>query len=164
MNKAYGRGSAARLLMAGAVVSAVLISSGCSPDGGDASASSKPSGSPSSTATRTPDEPSGGSVEVAPKLPDGTTIAEVANAKGNREVPLEGGVRKGPLGIMVACKGDGAVKVSFEPSGLAFPLKCMAGEVSTTFNQIDLKYDRSSAHIQVEAPASVSWAMSVGQS
>jgi hypothetical protein len=79
------------------------------------------------------------------------------------EVPLKGGVRKGPLGIMVACQGKGTVTVTFAPSGLSFPLECVEGEVSTTYNQIELKHERESASVSVQAPSTVRWAMSVGQ-
>ncbi|MFB6838161.1 hypothetical protein [Streptomyces sp. NPDC056361] len=105
----------------------------------------------------------GGSVDVAPELAEGTVVAAVAKVKGNRAVPLEGGVRKGPLGIMVSCKGAGTVKVALDSSGFAFPVKCGAGEVSTIYNRIDLTDDRAEAYVQVEAPGSVSWAMSVGR-
>ncbi|MFF9913364.1 hypothetical protein [Streptomyces sp. NPDC013457] len=100
---------------------------------------------------------------MAPKLPDTTAIATVANVAGNREIPLKEGVKKGPLGIMVACQGKGTINVSFTPAGLSFPLKCVDGEVSNTYNQIELKHDRDSASINVQAPSSVRWAMSVGQ-
>ncbi|MFD9033515.1 hypothetical protein ACFVZW_20530 [Streptomyces sp. NPDC059567] len=53
--------------------------------------------------------------------------------------------------------------VTFAPSGLSFPLRCVEGEVSTTYNQIDLKQDRESASVSVQAPSPVRWAMSVGQ-
>ncbi|MER7959505.1 MULTISPECIES: hypothetical protein [unclassified Streptomyces] len=64
---------------------------------------------------------------------------------------------------MVACQGKGTVTVSYAPAGLSFPLKCVDGEVSTTYNQIELKHDRDSASVNVQAPSSVRWAMSVGQ-
>ncbi|WP_435975569.1 hypothetical protein [Streptomyces sp. Qhu_M48] len=159
----YGRCHAARLLVIGAAVSAVLVSGGCSPEKEDAPTPSQPPGSSSPTATKTLDERSKGSVDVAPTIPDADAIAAVSNIRGNMAVPLTGGVRKGSLGIMVSCKGKGTVRVTFEPSGLAFPLECVDQVVSTTYNQIDLKYDRSSAHVHVEAPGSVRWAMTVGQ-
>ncbi|MFC5802092.1 hypothetical protein [Streptomyces formicae] len=79
------------------------------------------------------------------------------------EVPLKGGVREGALGIMVTCQGNGTVNVTFAPSGLSFPLHCSDGDVSTTYNQIDLRYERESAFVKVQAPSTIRWAMSVGQ-
>lgn len=152
-----------RLLLLITVMSAALLSTGCTSDDKAgappaSSASEKPHGK-----TTSPTVGKKESVEVAPKIPDGTTIAAVANAKGGMEVPLKGGVHKGPLGIMVTCQGKGTVNVSFAPSGLAFPLKCVDGEAITTYNQIDLRYDRGSASISVQASSGVRWAMSVGQ-
>ncbi|MBB4986265.1 hypothetical protein [Streptomyces nymphaeiformis] len=153
-----------RHVMAAAAVSAVLVSSGCSAGGGSAPAQAGPSGSPSSpAATRTPDESPGGSVEAAPRLPDGKVIASVADVHGNREIPLEGGARGGALDIMVSCKGKGTVKVSVEPSKTVFETECVAGQVSTNLDRSDLGHDRTPAYVQVEAPASVGWAMSVGR-
>ncbi|MFC9393021.1 hypothetical protein ACFTWS_07670 [Streptomyces sp. NPDC057027] len=149
--------------MAAAAVSVVLVSSGCSAGGGSAPAQAKPSGAPTPVATRTPEESAGGSVEAAPELPDGKVIAAVADVHGNRRIPLEGGVRGGALEIMVSCKGKGDIRVSIEPSGLVFQTECVAGQVSTSLDQSDLGHDRLPAHIKVEAPGSVGWAMSVGQ-
>ncbi|MEU6950838.1 hypothetical protein ABZ957_37500 [Streptomyces sp. NPDC046316] len=151
-------------LMMGAAISATLVSVGCTPEEKaissptDPSNTSSPSGIPES-----PTDSPAGSVEVAPKLPDTTAISAVAKVEGSREIPLKGGVHKGPLGIMVACQGKGTINVSFTPAGLSFPLKCVEGEVSTTYNQIELKHDRDSASVNVQAPSSVRWAMSVGQ-
>ncbi|MEU7039404.1 hypothetical protein ABZ958_38060 [Streptomyces sp. NPDC046237] len=64
---------------------------------------------------------------------------------------------------MVACQGIGTINVSYTPAGLSFPLQCVDGEVSTTYNQIELKHERESASVYVQAPSSVRWAMSVGQ-
>ncbi|MFG3347473.1 hypothetical protein ACGF1Z_20685 [Streptomyces sp. NPDC048018] len=55
------------------------------------------------------------------------------------------------------------MNVTYAPSGLSFPLKCVGGQVSTTYNQIDLKHEQASASVNVQAPTSVRWAMSVGQ-
>ncbi|MGW7431305.1 hypothetical protein ACWGIN_17315 [Streptomyces sp. NPDC054861] len=139
-----------------------LLSVGCTPD--DAKEGQKPTTptvAPSSALPSGP--PPSGSVKTAPKLPDGKALAAVANVQGNGELPLKGGVRKGPLGIIVSCQGKGTVKVTYAPSGLSFPLNCVEGQVHTTYNQIELKHERKSASVNVQAPSSVRWAMSVGQ-
>ncbi|MFE9133570.1 hypothetical protein [Streptomyces sp. NPDC007355] len=163
LSTTHRRRGAARFLAAGCAVAALLATIGCSTDGEADPGGTEPSGSASRVQTETPDKPARDSVDVAPRLPDGDAVATEANVTGSRQVPLEGGVKKGPLGIMVKCLGQGTLKVTFEPAGLAFPLECGAGEVSATYNQIVLKQDRSSAHIQVTAPGSVRWAMTVGQ-
>ncbi|PRH76952.1 hypothetical protein C6N75_22920 [Streptomyces solincola] len=72
-------------------------------------------------------------------------------------------MRKGPLGIAVSCEGEGVLQVRFAPSGLSFPLSCVSGDVSTTYNQIDLKYDRDPASLEITAPSPVRWSLTVGQ-
>ncbi|MEU6950071.1 hypothetical protein ABZ957_33345 [Streptomyces sp. NPDC046316] len=158
------RTRALKCLMVGAAVSATLVSIGCTPE--DKAKSSPTNSSSTSSPSGPPDSPTSnpaGSVEAAPKLPDTTAIATVANVSGNMDIPLKGGVHKGPLGIMVACQGKGTINVSYTPAGLSFPLKCVDGEVSTTYDQIELKHERESASVNVQAPSSVRWAMSVGQ-
>ncbi|MFC7927875.1 hypothetical protein [Streptomyces cinereoruber] len=140
-------------------VAVAFLSTGCTTD--NAEESKKPSSS-SAQPSASEENPSG-SVETAPKLPDGKVLAAVANVQGNRELDLKGGVRKGPLGVIVSCQGKGTVNVTYTPSGLSFPLQCAEGKVSTTYNQIDLKHERTSASVNVQAPSSVRWAMSVGQ-
>ncbi|WP_258177557.1 hypothetical protein [Streptomyces solincola] len=39
----------------------------------------------------------------------------------------------------------------------------MSGDVSTTYNQIDLKYDRDPASLEITAPSPVRWSLTVGQ-
>ncbi|MGA4979383.1 hypothetical protein [Streptomyces cinereoruber] len=142
-------------------VAVAFLSTGCTPDNAEESKKLSPS-SAQSSASASEENPSG-SVETAPKLPDGKVLAAVANVQGNRELDLKGGVRKGPLGVIVSCQGKGTVNVTYTPSGLSFPLQCTEGKVSTTYNQIDLKQERPSASVNVQAPSSVRWAMSVGQ-
>ena len=158
------RGALRRQLFLGTgLCAALLLSVGCT-------AKDEPRSKPTSSTRETPSESSESpegegreTVEVAPKIPDGKTVAAVANAKGNMEVPLKGGVRPGPLGIMVTCQGKGTVNISFAPSGLAFPLKCVDGKAITTYNQIDLKHKRDSASLSVQAESGVRWALSVAQ-
>ncbi|MCK8431615.1 hypothetical protein G3I77_00845 [Streptomyces sp. D2-8] len=78
-------------------------------------------------------------------------------------MPLDGGVRSGPVSIAVNCQGKGTLKVELKPVGLNFPLECVAGEVSSTYNQIALKKGRKDAVLQVTAGSGVRWALSVGQ-
>ncbi|MFD0368508.1 hypothetical protein [Streptomyces sp. NPDC127114] len=148
--------------MAGIGVAFGFLSVGCTAD--ETKESRKPATPTFSPPSPVPSqETPSGSVETAPKLPDGTSLAEVANAQGNREVDLKGGVHRGPLGIIVSCQGKGTVNVTFAPSGLSFPLNCVEGQVNTTYNQIELKHERTSASVSVQAPSTVRWAMSVGQ-
>ncbi|MEU4068321.1 hypothetical protein AB0F25_39015 [Streptomyces wedmorensis] len=165
MIKNFGRRQGVTILLLGVTASVSFLSVGCTADGEEGKtrpSASATSSSPRANTTGTEEEPSG-SVTTPPKLPDGKTLAAVANVQGNMEIPLKGGVREASLSIMVSCQGKGTVTVTYAPSGLSFPLKCVEGMVSTTYNQIDLKHKRESASVSVQAPSSVRWAVSVGQ-
>ncbi|MEJ8670357.1 hypothetical protein OG331_23925 [Streptomyces sp. NBC_01017] len=99
----------------------------------------------------------------APVLPDGKVVAQAVNATGNREMEIRGGIKAGPLSVLVNCQGQGTLTVSVEPVGLSFPLECVDGEVSSTFNQLSLKRARVHGTVSVTAPAGVRWALTVGR-
>ncbi|MEU9055707.1 hypothetical protein AB0D37_35845 [Streptomyces sp. NPDC048384] len=99
----------------------------------------------------------------APVLPDGEVVAQAVNVTGNREVDIRGGIKAGPLSVLVNCQGQGKLTVSVEPVGLSFPLECVNGEVSSTFNQLSLKRARDHGTVSVTAPSSVRWALTVGR-
>jgi hypothetical protein len=101
-------------------------------------------------------------VTKAPALPQGEVVAPAANVSGNREVEIRGGIKAGPLSILVNCQGRGRLTVSVEPTGLSFPLECVDGEVSSTFNRLDVKHARKHGTVSVTAPSRVRWAVSVG--
>ncbi|MBN0045007.1 hypothetical protein JS756_12980 [Streptomyces actuosus] len=76
---------------------------------------------------------------------------------------IRGGIKAGSLSVLVNCRGEGKLTVSVEPVGLSFPLECVDGEVSSTFNQLDLKSDRAHGTVRVTAPSRVRWAITVGR-
>ncbi|MET8454056.1 hypothetical protein [Streptomyces sp. NPDC005209] len=98
----------------------------------------------------------------APTLPDGNVVAQAINASGNRELEIKGGLKSGALSVLVNCQGKGELTVSVKPVGMSFPLKCVDGEVSSTYNQLDLKRARTQGTVSVTAPTSVRWAITVG--
>ncbi|MFI8187466.1 hypothetical protein ACIF8T_01420 [Streptomyces sp. NPDC085946] len=163
---ARGPGRAALLA---AVCLAVAVSAGCTGDGSgrEGAAGSTAPGSTPSTESRKPagraEHIEGETVTEAPRVVDGKVITSVADARGNRLVPLDGGVRSGPVSIAVNCRGQGTLTVELQPVGLSFPLECVAHEVSSTYNQIALKKAREDAVIRVTAGSGVRWALSVGQ-
>ncbi|WP_248500463.1 hypothetical protein [Streptomyces sp. D2-8] len=152
-----------------AVCLAVALSSGCtaddSPRANSAGATARQStpSAQSGAPTDRAEHIDGETVTKAPQVVDGEVITSVADARGNRAVPLDGGVRSGPVSIAVNCQGKGTLKVELKPVGLNFPLECVAGEVSSTYNQIALKKGRKDAVLQVTAGSGVRWALSVGQ-
>lgn len=99
----------------------------------------------------------------APVLPDAEVVAQAVNARGNRQLDVEGGLESGPLSILVNCRGKGRLTVLVEPAGLGFPLNCGPGEVSSTYDQLDLQAAHGRATVSVTAPSSVRWALTVGR-
>lgn len=150
----------------GALLAAATVG-GCS-DGDDSSASAKPTKSTQSTPpskSKKDDRPEhipGESVTEAPRLPEGEALAEVATAKGNQEVPLRR-IAKGPLSVLVNCQGKGTLKVTVKPMGMSFPLECVDGEVSSTYNELGLKKARPKGTVTVEAASTVRWSLTIGQ-
>lgn len=69
---------------------------------------------------------------------------------------------KGPLALRPRRQGKGKLTVEVRPVGLSFPLECVAGEVSSTYNQLDLKDTREQGTVSVTAPSTVRWAITVG--
>ncbi|CAL9327102.1 hypothetical protein [Streptomyces sp. SudanB182_2057] len=156
------------LAAATALAAVAVLAVGCSGDDSDApDASRKGPVRPSSSSARTPapdraENIPGEAVTKAPVLPDGEVVAQAVNASGNRELEVKGGFKSGPLAVLVNCKGQGELTVEVKPVGLSFPLKCVAGEVSSTYNQMDLKKTREQGTVSVTAPSTVRWAITVG--
>ncbi|MEU3886083.1 hypothetical protein [Streptomyces sp. NPDC029041] len=151
------------------VALAMAVSGACTQDGSGqetAPAATAHKSTPSEESSKPTDRAEhidGETVTEAPKVVDGELIASVKDARGNRTVPLDGGVRSGPVSIAVNCQGEGTLKVELRPAGLDFPLECVDGEVSSTYNQIALEKAREDAVLQVTAGSGVRWALSVGQ-
>ncbi|WP_328748083.1 hypothetical protein OHT57_21460 [Streptomyces sp. NBC_00285] len=105
----------------------------------------------------------GETVSRAPAYPDGKTLIEKANAQGSQELDIPGGLKAGPLDILVNCQGNGTLTVSVKPVGLSFPLTCVKEETSSIMNEMDLPGPRSHGTVTVTAPSGVRWALTVGQ-
>ncbi|MFI1763623.1 hypothetical protein ACH41H_16465 [Streptomyces sp. NPDC020800] len=99
----------------------------------------------------------------APRLPDGTVVARAADAVGNREMDLRGGLENGTLSVLVNCRGKGRLTVHVQPVGLSFPLACVDGEVRSTYNRLKLKRPRGHGTVSVTVPSTVRWALTVGR-
>ncbi|MEU0184154.1 hypothetical protein ABZ312_23630 [Streptomyces sp. NPDC006207] len=155
-----GRATATLAASAMGVIAISLAISGCDNTSTSTSRSA-------ASATKSPSDQSEGvegeSVTRAPEAPDGEVLTQVASVSGNRILNLPGGLSKAPLGIAVNCKGKGTLKVSVEPVALSFPLECVDGEVSSTYNEIQLKRPRAEGAVHVEAPSSVHWSMTIAQ-
>ncbi|MCX5340777.1 hypothetical protein [Streptomyces atratus] len=153
--------------LAAVAMAAALVLTGCS--GEEKPASAKPSASPSGHVSppQTSDRAEhikGETVSQAPKpVNGGQVLLSVASRKGNAELPLSKEIGIGSLAIQVNCQGKGTLHVTVEPVGLSFPLECVNKEVSSTYNEIQLKRARSEGSVQVTAPSTVLWALTVEQ-
>lgn len=144
-----------------------LAVGGCGGDGN--SGTTRPSASKSAVAT--PSRSShraehvvGEKVDVAPKpVNGGKVLLSVASRHGNAEMPFKGGIGADSLAIQVNCQGKGTIKVFIEPVGISFPLECVAGEVSSTYNELRLERARAEGSVRVSAPSGVRWALMVEQ-
>lgn len=151
------------------VLVAVLALGACASPEADSSgaAPSTPAARPSrggSNSEVNPEHVPGQSVTAVPRLPGGSPLAEAGGRRGSARLPLKGGVRPGPLSVMVTCQGGGTLRVTLVSSGdLSFPLKCGAGSSSSTYNEIHLKRRRATASVHVDAPSRIRWAIAVGQ-
>ncbi|THA72993.1 hypothetical protein E6P78_01575 [Streptomyces sp. A0958] len=72
-------------------------------------------------------------------------------------------IGNGTPAIQVNCQGNGTLDVALKPVGLSFPLKCVNGEVSSSYDEIRLKRARSEGSVQISAPSTVSWSLTVEQ-
>ncbi|MET7910242.1 hypothetical protein ACFYS7_31845 [Streptomyces avermitilis] len=153
--------------VAGAAAAVVL--SGCtgSQGNGNPTVHKSPTSAASASASK---ETSGRSEQIpgetvtkAPDPIDGKAVARVANARGNREIDIPGGIKAGALSISVNCQGRGTLTVLVKPVGMSFPLECVAGEVSSTYNELHLKTARGRGTVYVTAPSPVRWALTVGR-
>jgi hypothetical protein len=129
---------------------------------GTPSSPSAPSPTRSSAFDRVQHVP-GESVTKAPAYPDGKALIQKANVQGSQEIDIPGGLKAGPLSILVNCQGDGTLTVSVKPVGLSFPLTCVKEETSSIMNEMDLPSPRSHGTVTVTAPSGVRWALTVGQ-
>ncbi|MFE7576949.1 MULTISPECIES: hypothetical protein [unclassified Streptomyces] len=153
--------------LAMAAATGVLGLAGCSSD--EKPASAGPSASPTRHTTPSPtgdraEHVKGETVSRAPKpVNDGDVLLSVASREGNAELPLTKKIGAGSVAIQVNCRGKGTVDVALKPVGLSFPLECVDGEVSSTYNEIQLKRARSEGSVQITAPSTVSWSLTVEQ-
>ncbi|GGT69800.1 hypothetical protein GCM10010207_80300 [Streptomyces atratus] len=97
------------------------------------------------------------------KWPDKTCHGKAGQPLGNAELPLTKEIGAGTLAIQINCQGKKILNVTVAPVGLSFPLNCVNEEVSSTYNEIHLKRARSEGTVQVSAPSTVRWALTVEQ-
>lgn len=104
------------------------------------------------------------SVEQPPELDETEALAaEQAKTRGNRNVQFGAGKKRQVLILAVRCQGDGTVNVTVRPVSVTFPLECLDGEVSTTYNQVGVPGVEKKGTVSIAAPPTVQWSMTVGR-
>ncbi|MET9563911.1 hypothetical protein [Streptomyces tauricus] len=157
---------AASLLWAPSLVLAVLpLGAACTADAGTAapatatSAAPEASSSPEQDSVRPPSE----SLE-SPELDDTETVAgRQGVTRGGGSFEFSAGEKGDALIVAVRCQGKGKIKVSVHPVNVGFPLNCVDGEASTTYNEVDVAGVEKKGTVSVLGPSSVRWSMTVGR-
>ncbi|WP_202540868.1 hypothetical protein [Streptomyces sp. SID2563] len=141
-------------VLAMAAATGILALAGCSGEEKPASAS---------PARHAASSPAGDRPVSRPPKPvnEGDVLLSVAPRTGNAELPLAEEIGVGIVAMQVDCQGEGTIDVALKPVGLSFPLECVDGEVSSTYNEIQLKRARSEGSVQITAPSAVSWSLTV---
>lgn len=104
------------------------------------------------------------SVEQVPELYETETVAaEQEKTRGKRTVEFASGKKGDALIVAVRCQGQGTIDVTVQPAKVTFPLECLDGEVSTTYNQIGVPGVDKKGTVSVAAPSTVQWSMTVGR-
>ncbi|MFJ6841571.1 hypothetical protein ACIQRE_02755 [Streptomyces griseoluteus] len=99
-----------------------------------------------------------------PELDAGETPAGRRKATtGNAEIGFARGRKGDALVVAVRCQGAGTMKVAVLPVHVSFPLKCLAGKVSTVYHQIEVTGADRDGTVSVEAPPAVRWSLTVGR-
>ncbi|MFF8318697.1 hypothetical protein ACF06V_16195 [Streptomyces bobili] len=158
-----------RRTLLGISVACVLLLSplaACNSDDADAKQpaqrthSSEP-GTATATASPATTEPS---VQQPPELDADETLAGRQGAtNGNANVEFIKGKKGDALVVAVRCQGQGKINVSVSSLRVSFPLECLTGESSTTYNQVAVTGVERSGSVSVHAPSSVRWSMTIGR-
>jgi hypothetical protein len=103
-------------------------------------------------------------VKSPPELDDTETIAgRQGETRGSSTFEFSAGEKGDALIVAVRCQGTGEIKVSVKPVNVGFPLECVDGEASTTYNQVGVAGVEKKGIVSVLAPSSVRWSMTIGR-
>jgi hypothetical protein len=156
---------------------AVLLSTtACSSDGGAGPRKQRPVGTTGpSPSTATPAKDANGpdtaagshaSVDRAPDLRmAGRVLLRQNGTRGSATLEY-GKARKGDgdtVTIAVACEGAGKIEVVLGPDAASFPMACLDGEVTETYNQFTTDGAGRAGTVSVSATPEVRWSLSVGR-
>ncbi|MET9499682.1 hypothetical protein [Streptomyces sp. NPDC006552] len=156
-----------RLLSLSALTMASLpLAVACSPGHSDEQQNTKPP-LPASSVSSSPSFAKEDQTPVTspPELdPDETLAGRQGATHGGRTITFTKGGKKGSaLIVAVRCQGRGTMKVAVKPVTTSFPLACLDGEVTTTYNQLALAGVQKEGTVSVTASAKVRWSMTIGR-
>ena len=135
----------------------------CTSDQTDATKTSEPA-TPSATTPAASPSPEQDSVKSPPELDDTETVAgRQGETRGGGAFEFSEGKKGDALIVAVRCQGKGEIKVSVKPMNVGFPLECVAGEASTTYNQVGVAGVEKKGTVSVLAPSTVRWSMTIGR-
>ncbi|MFD9498886.1 hypothetical protein [Streptomyces sp. NPDC060035] len=94
---------------------------------------------------------------------DETLAARQGETQGGRTIEFGAGEKGDALIVAVRCKGEGDVKVMVNSVAVEFPLECLKGEVTTTYNQVGVRGVEKAGTVSVQASSTVRWSMTIGR-
>ncbi|WP_256923600.1 MULTISPECIES: hypothetical protein [unclassified Streptomyces] len=154
-----------RLMSVAGVAMALVAVAGCTDSSapGDASRRKPASSSSAPASSGQPDE---GQVPVAepPELDGSERLAgQQPETRGNASFSYAKGAAGEALIVAVRCRGAGTVKVAVKTVNVSFPLECLEGETTTTYNQVGISGVEKPGTVSVTAPSGVHWSMTIGR-
>ncbi|WP_411081669.1 hypothetical protein [Streptomyces sp. cmx-18-6] len=92
-----------------------------------------------------------------------TVVVRQDETRGNRILAFGEGRKGDALIVAASCRGEGTVDVTVKPVNVTFPLTCVEGEVTTTYNQLALRGAGGPGAVTVRASSAVRWSLTIGR-
>jgi hypothetical protein len=101
-----------------------------------------------------------------PELDEGlgeSLAGRQAATRGNATFDYGAGAKGQALIVAVSCKGTGTIKVNVPVVSMSFPLECGKRTPEVTYNQLAARAAYKAGTVEVAAPSSVTWSVTVGR-
>ncbi|WP_436998035.1 hypothetical protein [Streptomyces sp. enrichment culture] len=152
------------LSVAGAAMTSVALAGCTDTPVTDDTPSRRPA--PSSSAPASSGQPDEGQVPVAvpPELDRSERMAgQQPETTGSAGFSYAEGAAGDALIVAVRCRGAGTMNVAVSTVSVSFPVRCLAGETRTLYNQVGLSGAEKPGSVRVTAPPGVHWSMTIGR-
>ncbi|MGA5125487.1 hypothetical protein ACPCAG_19600 [Streptomyces pseudogriseolus] len=152
------------LSVAGAAMTSVALAGCTDTPVPDDTPSRRPA--PSSSAPASSGQPDEGRVPVAvpPELDRSERMAgQQPETTGSAGFSYAEGAAGDALIVAVRCRGAGTMNVAVSTVSVSFPVRCLAGETRTFYNQVGLSGAEKPGSVRVIAPPGVHWSMTIGR-